>query len=83
MPNVAAENVRISLRGRTAYVTCDEIMTPHVEPGTIRIDFREMNQNFSNTPAEITMLCLHIYVRKNGEYLLTHRSSNFRGPTRF
>jgi hypothetical protein len=80
MPKVRAENVHISLRGRTAYVTCDEIVTPDAEPGFVRMDFQELNPNFSNTPAQITMQSINIFVRKNGEYLLTHRSSSFRMP---
>jgi hypothetical protein len=79
-PVITPQNVRISVRGSMAYVTCDEVLTPSISQVGLRPNFQEMNPNFSNEPAEVVVHAINIYVRRNGEYLLTHHSAGFRGP---
>lgn len=44
MPSITPENARISMRGSIAYVSNEELIVPRKEPGTLRTNFKEMNQ---------------------------------------
>jgi hypothetical protein len=79
MPNIRPHDVRISMRGSMAYVSCDEIIEPRYEPPTLKTNFQELNRNFSDEPAQISLACINIFVRKNGQYLMMHHSSSYRG----
>lgn len=80
MPQIHVQNIRISMRGSIAYATCDEIIEPRRDPGTLRTNFKEANESFSNDPAELCMVSVNIFVKRNGQYVLTHHSSSPRGP---
>jgi hypothetical protein len=83
MPSISAQNIRISMRGSIAYVTCEEVVEPRRDPGTLKTNFKEINENFGNGPAEMIMCAVQVYVKRNGEYALTHHSSSPRGPINF
>lgn len=83
MPKITAQNIRISMRGSIAYVTCEEVLEPRRDPGTLQTNFKEINENFGNGPAEMIMVSVNIFVKRNGQYLLTHHSSSPRGPINF
>lgn len=80
LPEIEVRNIRISMRGSIAYATCDEIIEPRRDPGTLLTNFKEANENFSNDPAQLIMVSVNIFVKRNGQYLLTHHSSSPRGP---
>jgi hypothetical protein len=83
MPNIRPHDVRISMRGSMAYVSCDEVVEPRFEPGMLKTNFQEINPNFSDEPAQVAMASINVYVRKNGQYLLAHHSSSYRSPINF
>lgn len=83
LPKITVRNIRISMRGSVAYATCDEIVEARRDPGTLRTNFKETNEHFSNGPAQLCMMSVNIFVKRNGQYLLTHHSSSPRGPLDF
>lgn len=66
MPLITPVKPRISVRGSVAYVTCEEVMTPRLEPGTLRTHFQEEKQLLSYGAAEVRMTSIKIYVRSSG-----------------
>lgn len=82
---VTPTNVRISLRGSVAFVTCDEYATPAPSPDADeRQDStavaRKYNRSFSTEPARIRMSAVNIFEKRNGIYYLVYHSSTQVGP---
>lgn len=77
LANIRPVNVRISVRGSIALVTCEE----HANPTDERNDEKrsvgnKWNENFSFERAEIRMAATNIFEKKNGQfYIIYHVSS--------
>ena len=81
---ITPTNVRISLRGSVAFVTCDEYALPYgaqTEPeGPASSLATQYNPAFSAEPARIRMSAVNIFEKRNGIYYLVYHSSTQVSP---
>ncbi len=77
---ITPTNVRISLRGSVAFVTCDEYATPYKQDNGPPAPVTEYNPAFSTEPARIRMAAVNIFEKRNGIYYLVYHSSTQVGP---
>lgn len=81
IPSVAPSNMRVSMRGSLAIVTCEEnaSLQGGAEEGR-RERVKEWNENFSSEPADIVMTATNIFEKKNGQWYLIHHVSSPTSP---
>jgi len=75
--DVVPDNIRISVRGSVALVTCDENVKAKVIPDNTPDDTAatRFNPNFSAEKARIRMTAVNIFEKRNGAYSLIFHSS--------
>lgn len=74
--NVRPLNVRISVRGSVAVVTCEEHANPSNDENSESNITSEWNENFSSERAEIRMTATNIFEKKNGQFYLVYHISS-------
>lgn len=79
IPQITPRNVRFAMRGSVAFVTCDEIIEPRESSRALQSENADYSFSTPEDSQSSTMTCINIFTKKNGEYLLTHHSSSYRG----
>eukprot|EP00171_Calliarthron_tuberculosum_P011241 IDg11241t1 len=75
--NIRPLNVRISVRGSVAVVTCEEYANPSQDEEVSQSNVAsEWNENFSPERAEIRMNATNIFEKKNGQFYLVYHVSS-------
>lgn len=81
LASVRPDNVRISVRGLVAFVTCEEYAEPvSTEDESISAIATKYNPNFSSEPAQIRMTAVNIFEKQNGQYYLVYHMSSPISP---
>ena len=86
IPAISSSNIRITMRGSVALVTCEEhaeIIEEKVEEEERKALITESNPNFSTKSAPVVMLATNIFEKKNGQWYLTHHVSSPKYPSDF
>lgn len=79
--DVRPDNIRISVRGSVALVTCDENAISKVIPDNENDDSAtRFNPNFSPERARIRMTAVNIFEKRNGAYYMIYHMSSPISP---
>ena len=82
VPDIVPRNVRISMRGSVALVTCEEVAMGESESESeAAAEARKHNPNFEFVTVSVAMLATNIFTKRNGQWYLQHHTSSPKYPS--